>query len=166
MDLGWAGVAAFGFGIASALIPVLNAEVYVVGLAAASSRQSVWLSLILMALGTTVGKVVIFESARHGSKRFKRRRDKAHREGTAPPRTRLGRRVRVAGDVLLTWLAHPVLGPVTVLIAAFVGVPPLLLVAALAGVSRIRVGLFAAAVLVGRLARFATIAWPVLAGTS
>jgi membrane protein YqaA with SNARE-associated domain len=48
-----------------------------------------------------------------------------------------------------------------VLVSAAVGLPPLAAVSVLAGTARLRLPLFVAACLTGRLARFALIAWPV-----
>jgi membrane protein YqaA with SNARE-associated domain len=58
-------------------------------------------------------------------------------------------------------LAQPLPGTSVVLLSATVGLPPLAAVSVLAGTARLRLPLFVAACLTGRLARFALIAWPV-----
>ncbi len=108
--------------------------------------------VVALSIGTVVGKVVLFQAARAG-------RDLTRRRPPREPRTgRVARAVRRVGAVLIGWLDDPLRAVVTVFASAFVGVPPLLAVAVLAGASRMRVVVFAASVLVGRAGRFVLIA--------
>lgn len=152
--------AALGYGTLSALVPVFNAEVYVGVVAAATEPWLAWISTAALTLGTVVGKVLIFEAARRGSSRH--RLGKVNRP-RREPRTGLGRWTRRTGAVLLTWLGHRWRGSLTILAAAVLGIPPLLAVSVLAGLSRQNVYLFALAVFVGRFVRFAAITWPIVA---
>lgn len=150
--------AALGYGVLSALVPLFNAELYIGVVAAATSPPVAWLSTAALALGTVGGKVLIFEASRRGSSRY---RVGSVSEEKPEPRTGFGRWTRRTGAVLLTWLSHPQRGPLTVLAASVFGIPPLFVVAVLAGVSKQNVYLFALAVGVGRFARFAVITWPI-----
>ena len=62
---------------------------------------------------------------------------------------------------ILPLLRAPLPGTGVVLLSATVGLPPLAVVSAMAGVARLRLTLFVAACLLGRLVRFGAIAWPV-----
>lgn len=152
---------ALGFGVLSAIVPLFNAELYIGAIAAATSTPTAWVSTVAMAVGTAFGKVIIFEASRRGSSRFSADLDKPKKE----PTSAFGRWVRRTSEVLLVWLRDPRLGPLTVLVSAVVGIPPLFVVSVLAGVSRQNVYLFALAVLVGRFVRFAAITWPLTAVT-
>jgi membrane protein YqaA with SNARE-associated domain len=60
--------ASFGFGIASALIPIINAEAYVLGVCAAAKPGPATLAMLALVVGTVVGKLVLFLGARHRDK--------------------------------------------------------------------------------------------------
>lgn len=145
-------LAALAYGIGSALIPVLNAEAYAAATALLLDGMDVVWMVVALSLGTVVGKVVLFQAARAG-------RDLSRRRPPREPRTgRLARGIQRVGAILIGWLDDPLRAVVTVLASAFIGIPPLLAVAVLAGASRMRVVVFAAAVLVGRAGRFVLIA--------
>jgi len=148
-------LAAAGVGIASALLPVINAEAYlgVTGLAAPSAVFTVALAL---ALGQTAGKVVLFEGAKRSALLAARRREPQHR------RPRFGASVTLR---LTTLLRRPWLGGVTVLVSASAGVPPLAVVSVLAGHTGVHRAVFIPACLLGRIARFMLIAIPIVAAT-
>lgn len=64
-----ATVAGLCFGFGSALVPLFNAEAFLVG-SAASDHWLVLPIILTLAAGQTVGKLVLFEAARRGSLRF------------------------------------------------------------------------------------------------
>lgn len=146
--------AAFGYGIASAIIPILNVEAYVAVNVVAFGAPMVTGLVVALTLGTTIGKIIVFQGARAGKEIVRTRASRR------PPRTAgpVRQRVQRVSGVLLSWLDRPYQGALTVLVAAFIGIPPLLAVAVIAGASRQNVWLFAAAVAVGRAARFTAIA--------
>lgn len=152
--------AALGYGVLSALVPIFNAELYIGVVAAATTAPVAWMCTVALSLGTVGGKVLIFEASRRGSSRY---RVGSVSEEKPAPRTGFGRWTRRTSAQLLTWLRHPHRGPLTVLAASIFGIPPLFVVAVLAGVSKQNVYLFAVAVFVGRFLRFAVITWPVAA---
>ena len=158
---------AIGTGFISALFPPLNAEASVaIGASVASlSRGIVW--VIGMAVGQTVGKVVVYEAARAGRKLRTWRRAKAAPKTPKPPNlwrrgyawiTQINQRLLALMDS--RWRTGAVM-----LLSASVGLPPLLVTAVLAGLIKQHRLDFFLCVLVGRLIRFAVIATPFLALT-
>lgn len=148
-------VAAFAFGVASGVLPVvLNAEAYVVGMGALVSRPPLLATAIVsLGVGTVVGKAIVFELVRHGSSRYKRSAER----GT--PRYRLTAATRRWGDRLITLQSHPYLGSATVLVSSLTGIPPLAIVTITAGASRQPLWLFLTMVFVGRTTQLLTIAF-------
>ncbi|WP_243057166.1 hypothetical protein [Nocardioides sp. SR21] len=134
-------LSALGTGLASALLPLVNAEAY--GLLAATRTHTVVAVLVVLALaaGQTAGKLVLFESARRGGGRWAAKLSES----------------RWAGRVT---------GPPVVLASAAVGLPPLAIVSLAAGAAHQRRWLFAVLCLVGRTARFAVLVLPVVWATA
>jgi membrane protein YqaA with SNARE-associated domain len=127
---------ALGAGVASALMPLVNAETYAV---LAGARSGAWLAAALvlsLAVGQTAGKLVLFESARRGATRF-------------------------AAKLTRSRWAGLTTGPPVVLVSAAIGLPPLAVVSLASGAAGHRRWLFAALCLLGRTARFAAIVLPI-----
>jgi membrane protein YqaA with SNARE-associated domain len=127
---------ALGAGVASALLPLVNAEAYAV---VAATRTHAWLAVALvlaLAAGQTTGKLVLFESARRGGTRFAAKL----------------RQSRWAGRVT---------GPPVVLVSAAIGLPPLAIVSLASGAAGQPRWLFALLCLLGRTARFGVIVLPI-----
>jgi len=142
-------LAALGFGLVSALVPVVNAEAYAIT-AGAVHPAGLVLVVIALAVGQTAGKVVIFEAARSGSGRLVRRRQgkvAASRWASWSDRLRVALTGRRAG-------------PALVFASASVGVPPLLAVSLAAGAAGQRRCWFALTCLAGRTLRFGLLALP------
>jgi membrane protein YqaA with SNARE-associated domain len=140
---------AIAIGVVSALVPLVNAETYVL---VAVARTNVALSLavaLALAAGQTVGKLLLFEVARRGSGRLHARLC-GRGEGRAERW-----RGRVCGLMARRRTALP-----TVLASASVGLPPLALVSLVAGASEQRRLEFGAVCLAGRTARFAALVVP------
>lgn len=156
----WAALAAGGYGFASAVIPVLNAEAYMAAAGALSGPLTIAVITAAMTLGTVCGKVLIFRGARVGQAFA---RSKARLAPRHPGRQvgRFRRAWHAASDTMLGWLGHPRRGMATVFAAATLGVPPLVAVAALAGLSKQSLWVFIPAVALGRALRFALVAFAV-----
>jgi|1186.fasta_scaffold16043_1 membrane protein YqaA with SNARE-associated domain len=142
-------VTAVGVGIASALIPVVNAEV---ASAAAGLKMSIGLAIavsIALAVGQTLGKMALFEAARKGARMraAKRERDHTPKKPMPPWQQRLMKRLDGR------WQSNGV-----VLLSAGLGVPPLAIVSIAAGARQSRRVDFAVCCLLGRSARFAAVA--------
>ena len=169
-----------GAGAASGLVPVINAEALLT--AATAGSPHLWLGLaVSITVGQCFAKVLIYLTAREGPQRLHsdglvgRLADRVRARVGARARARQGvptRRRWTAGltarvpsslrpEHLVRLLARPLPGTSVVLLSATVGLPPLAAVSVVAGTARLRLPLFVAGCLTGRMARFALIAWPV-----
>lgn len=136
-------------GVASALLPLVNAEAYALVATVRTHGVGAVAVVLALAVGQTVGKLVLFEAARRGSGRLHAR---LCRRGE-------GRAARWHGRVCALMTRRRT-GLPTVLASAAVGVPPLALVSLVAGTSAQRRWEFGSVCLVGRAARFAALALP------
>ena len=135
----------FGLSIASALLPFLPFEVF--GLALAETGPSGPVAAVALGIcagaGATVGKVIWYEAARRGV-------------DSAWVQRKLGKaKTRAAYE---RWTARiegrPLYAGAVMFLASSVGVPPLLVMAAVAGVARMPMWVFLPTVFVGRCIRF------------
>jgi membrane protein YqaA with SNARE-associated domain len=157
VDWLWQAVLAVGFGIGSAVIPVLNAEAYIAGVGVSGLLDPV-VAAVGVSVGQTLGKVAMFVAVRHRPG-YAARKDKEPR--AVDLSTRRGRLVQWNRDVskrLLDALSTPRWGIPVTLLSALVGIPPLYGVALIAGASRMRLITFSLSVLAGRSARFVVLA--------
>ena len=137
----WELAAAFGYCALSAVVMVLPAELYLLGAAALTEGNGVWLALA-GALGQVAGKMLSYLVGR-GVLNVDRFRSRAK-----------GRWAERMAQVE-QWCAEHEWGPAAVtFVSAFAGLPPYALVAVLAGSLRMPWWLFAGVSLVGRFLRF------------
>jgi membrane protein YqaA with SNARE-associated domain len=141
-----------GYGLVSALVPVVNAEAYAVLAGHRTGHAAV--VVIALAFGQTAGKLLLFEAARRGTGRLNRKLARRNRSGRAQAR------VSRWAEPIRRWLSSRRTGLPTVFVSAAVGVPPLALVSLAAGTSDLRCWEFATACFVGRLVRFAALVLP------
>lgn len=134
----------FAFSIASALLPFLPIEVYIVGAGATDTGPAAAIGLgIAAGAGATIGKIIWYEAARRGvesawaQKKLGDSKIKARYEAWAARAQ--GRPVYAAGIMFL---------------AASVGIPPLLVMAAVGGLLKMPMWIFIPTVFVGRSIRF------------
>lgn len=153
----WQALLAVGFGIGSAIVPVLNAEAYVLGVGVTGALDPV-VAAVGVSIGQTAGKMAMFLAVRY-------RPGYAGKQTKEPKAvdlsTRRGRLVQWNRDVskrLLDALSDPRWGIPVTLLSSLVGIPPLYGVALIAGASRMRLLTFSLTVLVGRVARFVALA--------
>jgi membrane protein YqaA with SNARE-associated domain len=139
-------IATFFYAIASALVPVLNLEVYLGAVAAKAPNLSVWELALLAGGGQMVGKVLWFHAGRH-SLRLAWMRHKMESDRWQASYTKWN-----------GWIAerHGHTGMVS-LLAAFTGVPPFAIISVLAGSLGMNFWLFVTTGLVGRCLRFAAV---------
>jgi membrane protein YqaA with SNARE-associated domain len=147
-----AAATAAGYGLASAFLPVVSAEVFAVVTGVRGSH--VMVAVVALALGQTAGKLLLFESARRGTRRLARMRA-ARGDAVA---SRPGRVAARWAGRMRRWLARRRTGLPTVLVAATTGIPPLAVVSLAAGPAGLRRWEFAAVCLLGRVIRFAVLA--------
>lgn len=135
----------FGYCIVSALLPFVNAEAYLIGLAAVVDPPNIWLLALFAAAGQMVGKVVYYYAGR-GSLQLPRVMRRKQRPGRWTAKLQALRQKAEA---------RPVYAAGLVLLSGFAGLPPFAAVSVLAGVVRLPIWLFMPLGLVGRYGRFA-----------
>ena len=144
-----------GFGVVSAVVPVANAEAYIVASQMTALSGAVPIA-VGVGIGQMFGKLLLFLGVRRGREFavFRRRRPRSSPRPLGPTATRL----RALLARLLDLVGQKRWGLPIVLLAAVLGIPPLYAVALLAGATRMPVVGFALTVLVGRVARFVLVA--------
>jgi membrane protein YqaA with SNARE-associated domain len=157
-------------GLVSGLIPLINAEALLV--AAVVQAHDRWPALVIaIALGQSGAKVLIYLTARDGHKLLPPRwaHHPQHTHARHNSLTRLSWMTRSwspNADRVAELARRPVAGSALILTSAIAGIPPLAATSAIAGMSRMRLPLFVATCLTGRLVRFTTIAIPLAAVTT
>jgi membrane protein YqaA with SNARE-associated domain len=142
-------VGTFLFSIASALIPVLNLEVYLGAVAAKVQHVPSWQLAVIAGGGQMVGKVLWYYAGVHTMKlRWMRKKMETPSWQASYDRWH----ARIVG--------RPVYAGAICLAAAFSGFPPFAVIAVLAGSLRMSLWVFIGTGLIGRTLRF----WAVLAG--
>ena len=159
MNLGWSELLALltsiGFGVLSAIVPVINAEAYVVASQVVAVAGAVPIA-VGVGVGQTIGKVAMFYAVRRGRELPAVQRKRAER--LAQPVGPKMQKWRAFVGRLLELVGDPRWGLPITFLAAFVGIPPLYAVALLAGATRMNGVGFTVIVLVGRVLRFVLIA--------
>lgn len=138
--------ATFGYCVVSALVPVVNAEAYVGGVAALMTGAGTWAVAAAAAGGQMVGKVVYYMLGR-SSLNWRWIKKKTESERWKASFEKWQR--RTGGN---PWLAGGIL-----LVSAFAGFPPFAIMSVIAGQVRVALPVFVAVGFVGRFARFASI---------
>jgi membrane protein YqaA with SNARE-associated domain len=139
----------FFYSIASALIPVLNAEIPLAGIPTGNANS--WLFAFAAAGGQTIGKVLWYYAGRHSMKISWLRKKMETEKWQQSYQTW---HARIVG--------RPLLAGAICLVSGVGGFPPLAIVAVLAGSLRMNLPLFIGTVLVGRTIRF----WLVIEGAA
>jgi membrane protein YqaA with SNARE-associated domain len=156
---GWAELVALltsiGFGTVSAVVPIVNAEAYIIASQMSAVAGPIPIA-IGIAIGQTVGKLLLFLGVRQGKELsfVKHRREVRKQRLVGPARARF----RAVMAKLLDLVGQERWGLPIVLVAAIVGFPPLYAVALLAGATTMSPVWFGLTVLVGRLCRFLLVA--------
>ncbi|MDR0591724.1 MAG: hypothetical protein LBG60_00400 [Bifidobacteriaceae bacterium] len=164
--------ASLGVGFTSAFIPWINAELLTLAAVATTTSGGGLGAVVAVTVGQTAGKVLIYEAVRAGRNLSARRRTKADRP--RPAGRAAGRRRHPRWQAFKAWvkrwsdrglaLMDTRARRVGVLAAsAVIGFPPLLLTTVAAGAAKMHRFDFVTVTLVGRLIRFAVVAWPALA---
>lgn len=135
---------AFGFGVVSSLVPILNSEIFIVGSLASGLLGPLEVSVGL-ALGHGVGKVIMFLAVRNGRKLkwFAPREKKPVPDGSWRARWRRWN-TRVAHLV-----ENPRWGMPILLFSAVSGIPPVYLVVIYAATTKMKFGWFTLWITVG-----------------
>jgi membrane protein YqaA with SNARE-associated domain len=128
---------AFTFG--AGVLPLLNAEIYLAAVATRISQQQVWAIAIAAGAGQTLGKVVWYYATARSVELpwFRKRLESGRFKASYETWSR-----RVNGR---PWVSAGVM-----LLSATLGVPPLLVMGAVAGALRMRMWIFASTIMLGR----------------
>lgn len=137
-------LASFGISVASALVPLINIEAYVIGLSSSGVGGAAALTLsVVCGAGQSVGKIFWYEAARRSI------------ESGWVQRRLANPKVRNSYE---RWVARmegrPWYGAAVLFAAALLGIPPLLVMAAVAGALRMPMWVFLPTIFVGRTLRF------------
>ena len=125
-----------GFAVASAVVPVLNIELYLIGAAALAPRGMAVPLVLAATIGQMIGKVVVYFAA----------------TGTVKLP---GKRLRRALEGMNTHLRNrPRSGGALVFASAASGFPPFFIVTVAAGAARMNLAAFVVLGFLGRLVRF------------
>ena len=143
--------AAFGVSLASALVPLISVEVFVVGVVLHGPGLPWWLLAVVVAVGQLGGKLLHYYAARGVVRlpRFLR-----HRKADAPK----GRWRAWLDRFRDNCQERPVWAGGVLLFSALTSLPPFFATAVVAGWARIPLPKFLVAVFVGRFVRFAVLA--------
>ncbi|MQA17028.1 MAG: hypothetical protein GEV09_23720 [Pseudonocardiaceae bacterium] len=145
----------FGYSAVSALIPVFNIELYLVGLVSQRPQLAWWLLGLAAAAGQLTGKTLFYFAGR-GSLRLP---DWLHRRSGRRGAGRWSAWLGRMHDRFHHTAEHrPVWTVAVLLTSASVGLPPFAATALVAGWAQVRLTVFLATGLVGRFARFSAVA--------
>jgi membrane protein YqaA with SNARE-associated domain len=125
--------------VASAFVPVVNAELYLLAASAAAPRAFVVPLVIAAALGQMAGKTAMYFAGR-GALRLRGRRAN-----------------RALTEIQAKYRGHRAIGSALLFTSAAAGLPPFYIVSIACGVMRVGLARFLALGLAGRLVRFAAI---------
>jgi membrane protein YqaA with SNARE-associated domain len=132
-------LATYGVLLLSAVVPFVNAELYLIAAAALAPRDLLVPLIVAATLGQMTGKLLMYY---------------AGRGAVHLPSARVRRAI---ATVRTRYADRSALGDLTILASASVGLPPFYVVSIAAGMLGIHVARFAALGTVGRAARFAAI---------
>ncbi|GAA3537046.1 VTT domain-containing protein [Nocardioides daeguensis] len=134
----------FAFSIASALLPFLPIEVYILGAGATEAGTAAAISLgIAAGAGATIGKIIWYELARRGAE------SAWAQKKLSQPKVKASYEKWVARMHGRPWYAAGIM-----FVAASAGVPPLLAMAAVGGLLKMPMWVFVPTVFLGRSLRF------------
>ncbi len=139
-------LATFGVAVASALFPLINIEAYIAGIAAAGEVSGIWGVSIVAAAGQAVGKVFWYEIGR-SSMNWKYIQKKMESPRWQQQYARVTNRID----------DRPWFGMALLFVSATAGVPPLAIMAVLAGQLHFHRLWFYLTTFVGRALRFAAV---------
>ena len=133
-------------GVLSGLIPVVNGELYLIGVVLLTKQ--LWpavLLAVLVALGQMIAKFVLYKAAERATALGKD--------------SKLGRKIEAARSKVEKWQDKPL---AITFVSAIAGLPPFYIVTLLAGILGVRFRTFLILGIIGRVIRFVAIALIVL----
>ncbi|MFR9730788.1 hypothetical protein ACL03H_16310 [Saccharopolyspora sp. MS10] len=143
---------AFGMAVASALLPVISVEIFVVGMVVKGPEVPWWLLALVVAVGQIGGKLLYFYAAR-GLITLP-----AVLQRRSAPTRRPGRWAVWMERFRASCHRRPLWTGGMLLLSATASLPPFLATCVVAGWARVPLSTFLVTGLVGRFARFAALA--------
>jgi membrane protein YqaA with SNARE-associated domain len=129
-------------GVLSGVIPIVNAELYLIGVVLLTGNLPAAVILgVIVAVGQMIAKIALYQAAR-GATNLGRN-------------TKFGAKLEKARALVDRWQGKPI---TLLFLSATTGIPPFFIVSVLAGMLAIRIQTFVVVGLVGRILRFVTIA--------
>lgn len=129
----------FGVAVLSAVIPLINIEIYLLGASALAPREFVIPLVVAGTLGQVIGKIALYYAG-SGALRIP------------------GKRLQAALQKMNTQMQErPHMGGALVFVSATLGLPPYYVVTLAAGAARLNLPMFLGVSLVGRLIRFSIV---------
>ncbi|MFY9914552.1 MAG: VTT domain-containing protein [Nocardioidaceae bacterium] len=139
-------LATFAMGVLSAVVPLINMEAYIAGIAALIGDINIWLVALVAGTGQAVGKIPWYEVSRRSMDWSYIRRKMAN-----PDWARRYERIRTTTD------QRPWIGMTLLFTSSLIAIPPLAITAVLAGQLRFNRLAFHATIIVGRTLQFAAL---------
>lgn len=139
-------LATFGVAVASALIPIINIEAYIAGIATLVDDYGIWPVSLVAAAGQLVGKIVWYEVGASSMTW-----PYIQKKMATPNWQRQYEKVKARIDT------RPWIGSALLFLSATLGLPPLAIMAVLAGQLRFHRLWFYVTTFVGRALRFAAV---------
>jgi len=133
-------------GVLSGLVPIINGEIFLVGVVLLSGKLWPAIALaLLVAIGQMIAKIILYKAA--------------HSATGLGKDSRLGRKIEAARAKLDKWREKPL---AITFISAVTGLPPFYLITLLAGALGVRFRTFFILGIIGRVIRFVALALIVL----
>ncbi len=139
-------LATFAMGVLSAVVPLINMEAYIAGIAALIGDINIWLVALVAGTGQAVGKIPWYEVSRRSMDWSYIRRKMEN-----PDWARRYERIRTTTD------QRPWIGMTLLFTSSLIAIPPLAITAVLAGQLRFNRLAFHATIIVGRTLQFAAL---------
>lgn len=139
-------LATFGVGVLSSVFPLVNMEIYVVGIAATIGNLNIWLVAFVAGVGQAVGKIPWYEVSR-SSMQWALIRRRMERPGWQRRYDRVQHLSR----------ERPRMATALLFSSSLIAIPPLAITAVLAGQLEFNRALFHTTIVVGRTLQFAAL---------
>lgn len=157
--------ASFGMAVASALVPLISVEVFVVGLVLKDPEMHWWLLALVVAVGQIGAKLLYYGAARGAVRlpRFLQRRaapgsDATNVAAVPSPATQWARWRNVLERFRANCRDRPVWAGGLLLVSAAASLPPFVATCVIAGWARIPIATFLLTGFAGRFVRFSALA--------
>lgn len=151
----WQLLLAFGYGLAGSVVPLANAEAFIVASVATGVIGPVPVG-VLLGVGQGVGKMVIFRVIRQGRRQLLRKRPRRTQAPIKPGSWRARWARLVEWSIAL--VEHPRWGPAGLFLSGSLSVPPNYVTTVVAATTRLNFAVFSVFLTAGFVARYVVVA--------